>query len=451
MLFRYLVLFILFTGLIPKSSEAQLAEVACPLNYEQKFDDEKIIKALNNVCHETNLRSRDGYLKAIGILRGMLDTMQFPPLSLTDWKDSLLTALDVQDPAENNGPLGSCCLPDNHCEELTRTICENRSGSWQEGVKCDAIACSPPPPKPEPKPETPLVLVEVPVVIKTGACLLPDGSCMYLAEHICSTQNGVFKGEGVKCEESIPVSTAENTETNKEVQAGITPAPDSTEPQPMWACCPDNPDDECSNTTEANCKNGQWLIGVKCESANCKGLPGETAEEKAAETELSDTEMDRLRKKGENKVEQLKNFIDIISNKSTSTTEATQAIELAVGLFDSEERTVTVSSLTTSTSKNRKVRVYFNRLKQLPYTEVKVEWANFQYTSKFKKGNDGKYYGYVTFEQRFTGYIDGIPVYQDKIERNLTIVISKYQKIVNGNLVDEWDVFLGDMAISERR
>jgi hypothetical protein len=122
-----------------------------------------------------------------------------------------------------------------------------------------------------------------------------------------------------------------------------------------------------------------------------------------------------------------------------------------VGLFDSDERTVTVSSITSGTVKNRKVRVYFNRLMQLPYTEIKVEWANFQYTSKFTKGNDGKYYGYVTFEQKFTGYIDGVPVYKDKIERNLTIVISKYQKIVNGNSVDEWDVFLGDMAISERK
>ena len=190
---------------------------------------------------------------------------------------------------------------------------------------------------------------------------------------------------------------------------------------------------------------------MKCESANCKGLPGDSPSETKEETEIPATELDRLKAKGENKVQQLKNFIDIISNKSTSTTEAMQAIELAVGLFDSEERTVTVSSATTGKVVNRKVRAYFNRLMQLQYTEVKVEWANFQYASKFTKGNDGKYYGYVTFEQRFTGFIDGVAVYQDKIERNLTIILSKYQKIVNGNYVDEWDVFLGDMAISERK
>jgi hypothetical protein len=60
-------------------------------------------------------------------------------------------------------------------------------------------------------------------------------------------------------------------------------------------------------------------------------LPGETAEEKSAETELSDTEMERLKKKGENKVQQLKNFIDIISSKSTSATEATQAYRIGCG------------------------------------------------------------------------------------------------------------------------
>jgi hypothetical protein len=283
MVFRYLVLIliILFIGINPRKCDAQLVKVNCPLNYEQKFDDEKIIKSLNDACHESNLRTRDSYLKAIGILRVMLDTMNFPPLSLTDWKDSLLFALDNPDSPEKLDQPGSCCLPDNHCENISRKSCENLRGIWHEGVSCDADPCPHPAPKsgpattpkpepkpepiPEPKPEptpAPVPVVE-PVVIKTGACILPDGSCMFLAENVCSTQHGVFKGEGVKCEEANPSPSVENTEPPKEIQPEVAPAspnPDPSEPQPMWACCPDNPDEECSNTTEGNCKNGRWLF-----------------------------------------------------------------------------------------------------------------------------------------------------------------------------------------------
>lgn len=465
MLFRYLIIIVFVLGILPDTISAQTPVVACLDDINDVFPgNKKAQEALDEACKQTKLHTVAGYSSAVQILKGIMDTLPKESVSLMTWKIDLEDAINQADvtpePAKNEEKLGGCCLPDFHCEYITLRVCDEKKGTWQEGVSCDAIPCTQPAPKtepepapqPEPKPAT--VPIEPLVVIKTGACVLPDGSCMFLAENVCSTQHGVFKGDGVKCEEKKPEAPVEPTETSKEASPQtipVPPAPDPAEPQPMWACCPDNPDEECSNTTEANCKNGRWLFGVKCESTNCKGLPGETTEEKSTETELSGTEMERLRKKGENKVEQLKSFIDIISNKSTSTTEAIQAIELAVGLFDSEERTVTVSSLTTGTVKNRKVRVYFNRLMQLPYTEVKVEWANFQYTSKFKKGNDGKYYGYVTFEQRFTGFVDGVPVYQDKVERNLMIVLSKYQKIVNGNSVDEWDVFLGDMAISERK
>lgn len=421
MIYRYFIVLFLLLAALPSKLAAQ--SVSCVEDYEDLYPGNSAMRrALDEVCRQTRLRTPESYQKALTIIRSITDSMKFPSIALEVWRDSLVAALNNSDagkgPDHQRVRLGGCCFPDFHCEYISRDACDAGGGKWFEDVSCNSVSCMPPPPPP------------------AGACVLPAGSCLFLPESVCAGQNGVWKGAGVKCED-IEVEPVKADE-------------------PVWACCPVNPDEECSMTTESGCKSGNWLFGVKCESTDCQNIPGpeSTADGKEERQEISSAELERLKKKGENKLTQFKGHLDVITNRTTSLGNAELAINNAVSLFDSEERKVTVSSAVTGKVIDRKVRDYLKRLNGLSmnnYSKVDITWAKFQYASSFSKGPDGKYYGYIDFEQRFTGYRDGAPVYDDVIRRRVLIVVSKYEKIVDGNKVEEWDVFLGDMAISELR
>ena len=57
----------------------------------------------------------------------------------------------------------------------------------------------------------------------------------------------------------------------------------------------------------------------------------------------------------------------------------------------------------------------------------------------------------VTFVQKFRGFVDGEVVYGDITKRNLTIVLKHYEKAVEGQTVDSWDVFLADVGVVETK
>ena len=221
MLFRYLFILILLVGIIPDSAHAQLPVVGCLEDVNDVFPgNKKAQDALDDACKQVKLHTVAGYTSAVQILKGIMDTLPKESVSLMTWKIDLEDAINNAEPVSAPSPaeekMGGCCLPDYHCEYVTLKVCTERKGNWQEGVSCDAIPCSvpvaEPAPKVEPAPEpTPVpVPKEEPVVtIKTGACILPDGSCMFLAENVCATQHGVFKGEGIKCDDIPPLHLLE--------------------------------------------------------------------------------------------------------------------------------------------------------------------------------------------------------------------------------------------------
>lgn len=418
MIYRHLI--VLFLLLVTAVYRLEAQSVTCPEDYQDLYPgNSAMIKALDEVCRQTSLQTPDGYTKALTIIRSITDSMKFPSLTLMEWKDSLIAGLNRDGQVEVikvKVKLGGCCFPDFHCEYISEEACKAARGKWHEELNCNSVSCMPPQSTP------------------AGACVLPEGECLFLPESICAGQKGEWKGAGVRCEdlESDPLKV-----------------------EAVWACCPTNPDEECTMTTETGCKNGTWLVGVKCESTDCQTTgPGGQQGGQGGTEEIPPAELERLKNKGELKLTQFKGHLDVIADRTTSLGGAELAINSAVSLFDSEERKVTVSSAVTGKVVDRKIRTYLNRLKDLAlnsYSRVEITWAKFQYASSFSKGPDGKYYGYIDFEQRFTGYRDGAPVYDDIIRRRVVIVISKYEKIKDGEKVHEWDVFLGDMAISELR
>ncbi|MCF6130906.1 hypothetical protein [Flavobacterium wongokense] len=153
------------------------------------------------------------------------------------------------------------------------------------------------------------------------------------------------------------------------------------------------------------------------------------------------------------KTNEFAGYLQTITSINTKREAATKSINMACGLFLTEDARVEVSNIRTDTKNKYKIRDYLNRLliKSGQYDKLIIEYANISYASKFKKGPDGNYYGSVTFVQKFQGFVDGNLVYGDQTKRNMTVVLKHYEKAVNGENVSGWDVFLDDIGVVETK
>jgi len=149
------------------------------------------------------------------------------------------------------------------------------------------------------------------------------------------------------------------------------------------------------------------------------------------------------------KVRDLSKYISIIGNKSTQWSEAQRVIERAVELFmDGSE--IGVSSVARPDITNYKIRPYFDRLMQLNYDRVNIEWYKIQYVSDLERQPDGTYVGVITVYQRFQGFDreKGL-VYEDTTKKDITVYVKRKEAQVGGRLIGFWDVLLGDIRVKE--
>ena len=145
------------------------------------------------------------------------------------------------------------------------------------------------------------------------------------------------------------------------------------------------------------------------------------------------------------KTADLGTYLSIISDRNSGMGEAAKAVDLAVKLFVNEDAEIEVSS---KEGRDRyKVRAYLNRLKLLKYDRIEISWTDISYVSDLKKGVDGNYYGIITLQQRFNGFMDNKLVYSDLTEKNVEVKVISYEKEVNGAKQEMWDVFLSDIGV----
>lgn len=152
------------------------------------------------------------------------------------------------------------------------------------------------------------------------------------------------------------------------------------------------------------------------------------------------------------KTKELTNYINTITDKTLKDNEIKlNAIDLAVNLFVSEDNLVEVSNKNRVDVSSYKIREYLNKLRVLPYTKVKITYYDIQYISEFKKGTDGKYYGVITFFQKFEGFIENRPVYSDVTQKNVEVIIDKVTTIYGSKKVERWNVLLGNITVAETK
>lgn len=168
------------------------------------------------------------------------------------------------------------------------------------------------------------------------------------------------------------------------------------------------------------------------------------------ELDLDQASYEQFKQKSLQKTDDLGKYLNLIANKSTESAVANKAVDQAVGLFVSEESTVETTK-PNGEKDQQPIRNYLNKLKLLKYSKVLIEWTDISYVSNLRRGPDGFYYGVISLQQKFTGFIDNKLVYSDVTKKNVEVVLKTYKKEVEGESVELWDVFLNNVGISASR
>ena len=170
----------------------------------------------------------------------------------------------------------------------------------------------------------------------------------------------------------------------------------------------------------------------------------------ATKPTLNEEEYQQYRTKAMQRVDEFGNYLNIITDKTLDGKEREKAIEQVVKMF-LPNATIEVTVKDKPGSKKYKVRDYLTRMKLLPYSSAKVSWSEIQYVSELKQESDGNYYGTITGQQTFMGYggTGGTDVlYSDVTQKNVKVKLQSYQKVVDGQNVNNWDVLLGNIGVA---
>jgi hypothetical protein len=122
-------------------------------------------------------------------------------------------------------PTGACCLPDGTCVVTTAADCQAQLGLYLgDDVPCDECGSLEP----------------------VGACCLADGSCVQVSAFECGNLMGIYIGDGVPCDEC----------------EGVTP---------RGACC--LADGTCVQTSEPGCQSmGGFYLGDDTPCDECQSF-----------------------------------------------------------------------------------------------------------------------------------------------------------------------------------
>ena len=170
------------------------------------------------------------------------------------------------------------------------------------------------------------------------------------------------------------------------------------------------------------------------------------------EKELDSLEQVKISNLALEKVRELTRYITIIGSKNTKREIANQTINVAMELFINEECLMGVSSLRNPDNiQYFSIKEYFNRLRMLKYSKVKIEYAEIKYESDLMKMPDNSYGGAVSFYQTFIAYNEEGIAYIDHTLKVSEVNVRSEKQIVNGVEVRYWNVFLGDIRVKETK
>jgi hypothetical protein len=133
-----------------------------------------------------------------------------------------------------------------------------------------------------------------------------------------------------------------------------------------------------------------------------------------------------LIKSSDEKISLLKDYIKRIADKSIPKTKRTELIDDVLLHFD-ENATIQVSSAKTGKIITLKAKEYFQRLRDLNYDAVIVDFEKKKNITNVKKSEGNNYSILGRYHQIFKAFINGEKVYHDLTMKNIDIdAIKKY-------------------------
>ncbi|MEM6844454.1 MAG: hypothetical protein AAF632_19700 [Bacteroidota bacterium] len=144
-------------------------------------------------------------------------------------------------------------------------------------------------------------------------------------------------------------------------------------------------------------------------------------------------------------------YLGIICDPRDTPEDKLYSVDAAVKLFVSDSAKIEVSSTKSERKKYFTVRDYLDRLRILPYDRVDITWMQASMVCGLRPGLDGKYYGVIAAQQLFKGYMDNKVVYQDVTEKDVEVVLTRYEVFDEGERQQKWDVFLSNIGVQQTR
>ncbi len=163
---------------------------------------------------------------------------------------------------------------------------------------------------------------------------------------------------------------------------------------------------------------------------------------------LTAQEYEEYRSQGLQRVQQFGVLLGIVADKAADANQKAKAVSQILQMFKPDATIEVSSSVPGAQSASYSLRDYLKRLKLLPYKSITLEWSDIQYVNELTQKPDGNYYGKIRGEQRFSGLNSkGGLQYGDVTQKEVDIMLTPYQKDIEGNEKGKWWVILGNVGV----
>ena len=126
-----------------------------------------------------------------------------------------------------------------------------------------------------------------------------------------------------------------------------------------------------------------------------------------------------------------------------------ESIKYGMKLFNNDESVLVETTNGKTNAKSQKnIRPYFNHLSQLRYSKVEMTTSEIRFVSNFHLGPDKKWHASAVIIQDFHGYKDNELVYTDKTNKTIDIIVNIFDVIKDGKVVKKFDIFLGNISVT---
>ena len=155
--------------------------------------------------------------------------------------------------------------------------------------------------------------------------------------------------------------------------------------------------------------------------------------------------MKAFEKRAIQKLEDLKDYFEILSNSKIDTTFKNQAIVMASELFSTKENTITINLDESKESTPQKASSFFNSLQNGNLAMLSFQIHDIYMIKNIKHLNENEYKGAIKFMLSVTSNNKEIQIPPKIVEMQCDIIAKKVRKQFGKESKQVWEVFLGNI------